>query len=225
MEPQHYLGLLSNQKSSFLQFDQLEKLFEPCQQTKGLFFQFYDIYKSDCDKLNINADTRQMFGQLMNLKFPTYHLKSTTSKDSLGVKIISGVKPITIDLLQFRELGLEKHFNEWISSQCQVNKNATDWGILLKLNFQEYSRNKFFEGERSNSIRRNLLALPGVTKERVKRINTPQYILQLHESPPQTVSKYRGVKRKHTDGHDIALEQDNHSVHSLQYSLFVNPIN
>lgn len=166
-----------------------------------------------------------MFGQLLTLKFPTYRLKSTTSKHSRGVKIVSGVKPVGVDLLDFRELGLQKHFDDWVSSQCALDEHLQDWSILLRMNFAEYSVNTFFDQESLTSFGRHILALPGVSKERVKNINTPAYILKLPDSPPATVTKYRGIKRKYPDEHDIALERDNHSKHSLLYDFFVNTIN
>lgn len=60
----------------------MEEIFQPCEDAKGMFFQFYEIYQADCQRRNILADSKQMFGQIMSLKFPTYRLKSTGSKAS-----------------------------------------------------------------------------------------------------------------------------------------------
>lgn len=213
--------VIHKQKYSSFQLDQLENIFQASDDVQGMFFQYYDIYRSDCERLTIVPDTRQMFGQLMNLKFPTYRLKSTGSKASHNVKIVSGVKPINVDIIQFRELGLDAHFDNWIEAECQLDPNLDDWSILLKLNFNEFSRNTFYDQESANSFGRHILALPGVSKKRVDNINAPQYILVLYDAPPRSVTKYRGIKRKHPDQHDVSLEQNNNSTHTLLYQLFV----
>lgn len=138
------------------------------------------------------------------------------------INIISGIKPVGVEVEKFRELGLKTHFNEWIRTECVQDSRFEDWGILLKFNFDNYSRDTWFKNETPTSFGRHILWVEGVTKERIKRINTPEYIISLHNSVPQTVTKYHGIKRKHSDEHDIGLEAKKHSKHSLLYHLFVS---